>query len=110
VLDAVEAIGDQDWGRLKPLLHPYLHWTGPDGQTIRGRANVLRQLDGLGPQGPPARYDCATGRSTAGSSNPDKLPDLTGNGPGHASPHARDPPLWHQGSGTPITPGRAQNW
>jgi hypothetical protein len=62
VLEAVAAIGDRDWARLRPLLHPYLHWTGPDGRTTRGRANVLRQLgDGPAP-GPPARYELRDGR------------------------------------------------
>jgi hypothetical protein len=44
VLEAIAAIGERDWGRLSPLLHPYLHWTGPDGETIRGRTQVLRRL------------------------------------------------------------------
>jgi len=62
VLEAVAAAGDRDWGRLKPLLHPYLHWTGPDGETIRGRVNVLRQLGRWPPPGPPARYELRDGQ------------------------------------------------
>lgn len=34
----------RDWERLKPLLHPYLHWTSSDGRVIRGRTNVLAYL------------------------------------------------------------------
>ncbi len=41
---AVAAIRRQDWDGLKPLLHPYLHWTRPDGHVIRGRKNVLAYL------------------------------------------------------------------
>ena len=35
---------DRDWHALLPLLHPYLHWTGPDNVTIRGRTRVLAML------------------------------------------------------------------
>jgi hypothetical protein len=54
VLEAVSAIGDRDWGRLNPLLHPCLHWTRPDGEVIRGRARLVRQLEGWPPPGAPA--------------------------------------------------------
>ncbi len=40
---AVLAAGDQP--RLRLLLHPYLHWTGPDGVTVRGRTKVLSLLE-----------------------------------------------------------------
>ena len=30
VLEAVAAMEGGDWDTLKPLLHPYLHWTGPE--------------------------------------------------------------------------------
>ncbi|HCB02823.1 MAG TPA: hypothetical protein DEQ43_00900 [Nocardioides bacterium] len=37
------AIDAQEWGELRPLLHPYLHWR--DGElALRGRTNVLRHL------------------------------------------------------------------
>lgn len=39
------ALADADRARLRLLLHPYLHWTGADGVTIRGRTNVLGLLD-----------------------------------------------------------------
>ena len=44
VVDAVlEAATQQDWARLKLLLHPYLHWNvGP--VRLRGRTNVLAHL------------------------------------------------------------------
>ena len=41
---ALEAIENQDWDQLRLLLHPYLHWTGADGNTIRGRTKVLAML------------------------------------------------------------------
>jgi len=62
VLEAVAAIEGRDWNRLKPLLHPYLHWTGRDGQTIRGRVKVLRHLGDWPPSGPPARYELRDGQ------------------------------------------------
>ena len=39
---------------LKPLLHPYLHWTRHDGGVIRGRTNVLTYLQGTPRVGLPA--------------------------------------------------------
>ncbi|UDY34890.1 hypothetical protein [Dermatobacter hominis] len=36
--------GERDLLRL--ALHPYLHWTTPEGGTIRGRTKVLELLDG----------------------------------------------------------------
>ena len=41
---AITAIESQDWDRLRMLLHPYLHWTAADGNTIRGRTKVLAML------------------------------------------------------------------
>jgi hypothetical protein len=41
---AHQSMVDRDWPALRPLLHPYLHWTGPDGVTIRGRTRVLAML------------------------------------------------------------------
>ncbi|MEV4319908.1 nuclear transport factor 2 family protein [Actinocrispum sp. NPDC049592] len=46
VRQALQAIEKRDWAALKPLLHPYLHWT-EDGHTIRGRKNVLAHLESL---------------------------------------------------------------
>ena len=44
VRQVLGAIRRQDWDGLRPLLHPYLHWTGRDGRSIRGRTNVLAYL------------------------------------------------------------------
>ena len=38
------ALADRDVAALRLLLHPYLHWTGPDRRTIRGRTKVLGLL------------------------------------------------------------------
>jgi hypothetical protein len=40
------ALADEDRPGLRLLLHPYLHWTGADGVTVRGRTNVFDLLDG----------------------------------------------------------------
>ncbi len=41
---AHQSMINRDWPALLPLLHPYLHWSGPDGVTIRGRRRVLAML------------------------------------------------------------------
>ena len=52
VRDVLAAAERRDWARLKPLLHPYLHWTEA-GVTIRGRTKVLAHLaSGQAPVGP----------------------------------------------------------
>jgi hypothetical protein len=38
------AIVAKDWATVSVLLHPYLHWTGGDGSTIRGRSKVMAAL------------------------------------------------------------------
>lgn len=38
---AYAAIAAGDWGTVRSLLHPHLHWTDSDGSTVRGRSNVL---------------------------------------------------------------------
>ena len=38
------AIRQEDWDAARLALHPYLHWTQPDGTVIRGRKNVLAML------------------------------------------------------------------
>jgi hypothetical protein len=38
------AIVARDWAAVSALLHPYLHWTGSDGRTIRGRSKVMAAL------------------------------------------------------------------
>jgi hypothetical protein len=41
---AQAAIVAGDWDALRPLLHPYLRWTGSNGKTLRGRSRVLAML------------------------------------------------------------------
>jgi hypothetical protein len=45
VVAARLAIAARDWSALRPLLHPYLRWTGSDGMVLRGRSNVLSVLE-----------------------------------------------------------------
>ena len=57
------ALVDHDWSALRRLLHPYLHWTGPDGVTIRGRTKVLAMLaDQREPAGPPVAVELRDGQ------------------------------------------------
>ncbi len=62
VANALAAIEGGDWARVKPLLHPYLQWTGPGGQTVRGRTKVLSQLARRPPAGLPVRYELRDGQ------------------------------------------------
>ena len=41
-----------EWGELRPLLHPYLHWHDGD-VALRGRTNVLRHLQQVPTPKPP---------------------------------------------------------
>lgn len=59
--DAVAAVEQRDWDRLRPLLHPYLHWTEA-GVTIRGRTKVLAHLENAPPAGPPDAYELRDGQ------------------------------------------------
>jgi hypothetical protein len=84
VLEAVAAIGDRDRARLKPLLHPYLHWTARTGRPSAAVPRCCASwMAGRRRDRQPA-MNCATGKSTAGSSNPDELRDVTGDEPGKA--------------------------
>jgi hypothetical protein len=57
------ALNDHDGERLRLVLHPYLHWTGSDGETIRGRTKVLALLNDQGtPPGPPAAVELRDGQ------------------------------------------------
>ncbi|HEV2376099.1 MAG TPA: nuclear transport factor 2 family protein [Streptosporangiaceae bacterium] len=40
---AYAAIITGQWDALRPLLHPYLHWTDANG-TLRGRSKVMAML------------------------------------------------------------------
>lgn len=48
VVRAHAAMAARDWDTVRPLLHPYLHWTGIDGVLVRGRKNVLAMLASTG--------------------------------------------------------------
>jgi hypothetical protein len=41
---AHEAMLERDWEGLCLMLHPYLHWTAPDGTRLRGRTKVMALL------------------------------------------------------------------
>ncbi len=57
------ALADHDGAKLRPLLHPYLHWVGSDGVTIRGRTRVLALLnDRATPPEPPATVELRDGQ------------------------------------------------
>jgi hypothetical protein len=62
VREVLLAIARRDRDLLTPLLHPYLHWTGPDGTTIRGRIRVLAHLDQRADVRPPARHELRDGQ------------------------------------------------
>ena len=63
VADVLEAAAAGDWEKLQLLLHPYLHWNGSDGVTLRGRRNVLRFLSSEPRQlAPPERFELRDGQ------------------------------------------------
>ncbi len=59
---AHDAIADRDWDRLRPLLHPYLHWTDDRDVTVRGRSKVLAMLAGADPPDRPAAVELRDGQ------------------------------------------------
>ena len=59
---AHDAIVDRDWGVLRLLLHPYLHWVQADGQVVRGRTKVIGMLQAMGISGPPASVELRDGQ------------------------------------------------
>lgn len=40
----LDAMGAGQWDIVRLMLHPYLHWTFPDGQIVRGRTRALALL------------------------------------------------------------------
>jgi hypothetical protein len=56
------ALADGDQAELRLLLHPYLHWTGVDGVTIRGRTKVLALLDDQRTPPAPAAVELRNGQ------------------------------------------------
>jgi len=59
---ALEAMLDRDWEALRFLLHPYLHWTQPDGHTLRGRTKIMDMLTERGAPGEPTAYEIRDGQ------------------------------------------------
>ena len=60
---AHQSMVDRNWRALIPLLHPYLHWSGPDNVTIRGRKNVLAMLtERTDPPEPPTSVELRDGQ------------------------------------------------
>ncbi|TWP51848.1 nuclear transport factor 2 family protein [Lentzea tibetensis] len=58
--EVLAAAARGDWDALKPLLHPYLHWS--DGEAkLRGRTKVLAHL-AAHPVGPPAEVELRDGQ------------------------------------------------
>jgi hypothetical protein len=57
-----DAVVKRDWGVLRPLLHPYLHWVQADGQAVRGRTKVIGMLQVIGTSGPPACVELRDGQ------------------------------------------------
>ena len=52
-----------DLAALRPLLHPYLHWTDSAGATVRGRQRVLARLaDRALPPDPPVAVELRDGQ------------------------------------------------
>jgi hypothetical protein len=44
VRHAIEAMRGRDWETLRPLVHPYVHWTDAGGTTRRGRTRLMASL------------------------------------------------------------------
>ena len=59
---AYDAMVGGDWTAARLLLHPYLHWTRPDGTTVRGRVHVLTMLAGSPPAAPPVDVEVRDGQ------------------------------------------------
>ena len=55
------AIDAGEWGELRPLLHPYLHWTDRDVR-LTGRSNVLRHLQDHPTPKPPREVEIRDGQ------------------------------------------------
>jgi hypothetical protein len=62
VARAHAAIVAREWPTVRLTLHPYLHWTGPDGVTLRGRRNILALLERIDPPESPAWVELRDGQ------------------------------------------------
>jgi hypothetical protein len=60
--EALAAVERRDWERLKPLLHPYLHWTTKHGEMLRGRKKVIARLVADPPSSPPSSCELRDGQ------------------------------------------------
>ena len=58
---AWSAIDAGEWGELRPLLHPYLHWHDGD-VVLRGRSRVLAHLQQVPTPRPPTEVEIRDGR------------------------------------------------
>jgi hypothetical protein len=61
VRTALDAIERRDWERLKPILHPYIHWSDR-GATTRGRTKVLAHLAANPAAVAPTHYELRDGQ------------------------------------------------
>ncbi len=55
------AMDTGEWGELRPLLHPYLHWSDGD-VALRGRSNVLEHLQAHPTPKPPREVEIRDGQ------------------------------------------------
>ena len=42
---ALELLAQRDWVAIREVLHPYLHWTRPDGSVVRGRSKLIAEVE-----------------------------------------------------------------
>ena len=56
------AVAGDDWGVLRRVLHPALHFTDPGGRTTRGRSKVIALLREVSSLDPPAAVELRDGR------------------------------------------------
>ena len=55
------AMDASEWGELRPLLHPYLHWTDGD-VNLKGRSNVIQHLQAHPTPRPPREVEVRDGQ------------------------------------------------
>jgi hypothetical protein len=62
VAEILTAIERRGWDRLRPLLHPYVHWNTADGDVIRGRKRVMAHLASEPGSAAPSSYELRDGQ------------------------------------------------
>lgn len=62
VSDVLDSIERRDWGRLRRLLHPEVHWTTAVEEDLRGPDAVVACLAGDPPPAPPTYHELRDGR------------------------------------------------